>query len=188
MQNDWQKAINILKKGGVAVIPTDTIYGIVGSALSKNAVDKVYEIKGRDNTKSCIILINSDKDLIKFGFSLPQFEFWPGKVSVVVSCVGALYQKLKYLHHGAGTVAFRMVGPRNKNLFNLINKVGPIIAPSANPQGLAPALNITEAKKYFCDKVDVYVNGRTKVSKPSTLVEWKDGKIKVLRQGAVAIK
>jgi L-threonylcarbamoyladenylate synthase len=97
-------------------------------------------------------------------------------------------KKFNYLHRGTGANAFRMIGPRNRNLYNLIKKVGPLVAPSANPQGLPPAVRKSETRKYFGDKVDVYVCGGTRNSKPSTLVEWKDGKISVLRQGAVTIR
>ena len=96
--------------------------------------------------------------------------------------------KWEYLHRGKKTIAFRMVGPRNKNLYHLLQSVGPLVAPSANPQGLKPAVLKSEARKYFGDTVDMYICGGRKVSAPSTLVEYKKGKLIVLREGAVKIK
>jgi L-threonylcarbamoyladenylate synthase len=189
MNADWQEAVKILKNGGVGVLPTDTIYGLVGSAFSKGAVESVYKVRGRDEGKPCIILVSSYKELEKFDIQIEPFSFWPGKVSVVVPLSSKeSLRKFKYLHRGADTLAFRMVSPRNKNLFTLIKRVGPLVAPSANPQGLAPAENITQAKRYFGDTVDFYVSSGTKKSKPSTLVAYKDGKITLIRQGAVAIR
>ena len=158
MQKDWNKVDSILKSGGIAVIPTDTIYGIVTSALSKSSVEKVYTIRGRDEKKPCIVLVTSYTDLEDFGIKVEPFSFWPGKVSVVLTLPSKkLIHTLTYLHRGTDTIAFRMIHPRHKHLFGLIKKVGPLLAPSANLQGLPPARNITEAKKYFGNAVDMYV-------------------------------
>jgi L-threonylcarbamoyladenylate synthase len=190
----WLEATKILNNGGVAVIPTDTLYGLVGSAFSTEAVERIYRIKGRDDNKPCIILITSYEDLDMFGVEYKEGQkllhnFWPGKVSVILPIKSKSSQnKFTYLHKDTDTLSFRMIGSRNKNLFNLINTVGPLVAPSANPQGLEPAENITQAKKYFGDSVDFYVSSGTKKSKPSTLVLYKNGKFTVLRQGAVIIK
>lgn len=193
--NQWKRAEDILKKGGVIVIPTDTIYGIVGSVFSKKAVERIYKVRGRDEKKPCIILVSSFEQLSKLGINISKEEkkslikFWPGKVSVVLPCTSTVLQKkLKYLHRGTKTLAVRMVGPRNPNIYKLIKQVGPIIAPSANPQGLPPAKTIWEAKNYFRTSVDMYMCGGTRKSKPSTLIELKNNKINVLRQGGVKIK
>ena len=82
------------------------------------------------------------------------------------------------------TLIFGLIG----NLFNLIKKVGPLVAPSANPQGLNPAQNVWEAKKYFGNKIDMYMCGGTRTGQPSTVVEIKNGKMKIIRQGSAQIK
>ncbi|MCX6712488.1 MAG: L-threonylcarbamoyladenylate synthase, partial [Candidatus Vogelbacteria bacterium] len=126
----------ILKHGGVGVLPTDTLYGLVGRALDKKAVAKIKRLKNRSAGKPFIILISSLKDLVKFGIKLDKktesflMSVWPGPVSVIIN-----------------KIAFRW--PKNKFLNNLIKKTGPIVAPSANPEGLAPASTIAEAKNYF---------------------------------------
>jgi L-threonylcarbamoyladenylate synthase len=189
--NNNKKLIKILKEDGVAVLATDTIYGIVANAFSKKAVNRIYNIKGRDEDKPFIVLISSLNDLLNFGIKLnsDQVKFlghvWPGKVSVTLPVISS---KFKYLHRGRKTIAFRMVSPKFKNLVNTIKKVGPLVAPSANPQGLKPASNITDARNYFKDKIDIYINSGRKVGKSSTLVEYEDNKFIVLREGAVKIK
>lgn len=191
MHKDWKKAQDVLKHGGVAFVPTDTIYGILASAFNKDAVERVYKIRGRDKDKPCIVLISSLSDLKKFSIKLDKSQndflskVWPGKVSVILPCT---LEKLKYLHRGKKSIAFRMIGPRNKNLFNILKLVGPVIAPSANPQGLLPATKRSEGRKYFGDSIDAYICVGTKISKPSTLVEYRNGKLKILREGAVKIK
>lgn len=190
MKNNWDKVQKVLKASGVAVIPTDTLYGMVGSAYSKNAVEKVYKIKGRDEGKPCIVLISKFSDLEKFGVNIPKEQntflqnIWPGKVSVILPCTD---KKFQYLHRGTKTIAFRMIGPRNRNLYKLLNNVGPLVAPSANPQGSIPASSVWEAEKYFGNKVDIYACGHTRKSLPSTLITFLNNKPKVLRKGAVSI-
>lgn len=188
--NNWSKAEKVLKNGGVIVAPTDTLYGILAKALDKKSVERVYEIKGRDDKKPLIVLITEFSNLKKFHISLneKQKEFldkvWPGKVSVVLPCKDIGFA---YLHRGTRSIAFRMVGKRNINIFNLVKNSGPLVAPSANPQGLAPSVTIWQAKKYFGEKVDMYMCGGTRNSKPSTLVKLVDNKFIVLRKGSVKI-
>src|SRR5204863_149383 len=66
-------------------------------------------------------------------------------------------EKFEYLHRGTNTLALRL--PKDESLQNLLKKTGPLIAPSANVEGLPPAKNITDAKKYFGDGVDLYIDG-----------------------------
>ncbi|MCX6754727.1 MAG: L-threonylcarbamoyladenylate synthase [Candidatus Nomurabacteria bacterium] len=190
MQNNWLKAENILENDGVVVLPTDTLYGVIGKALSKKAVERIYKIKGRTESKPFIVLITSFEDIGLFGVKInnEQAKFlekiWPGKVSVILSCSLA---KWRYIHRGEESIAFRMISSKHKNLFNLINKVGPLVAPSANKQGEIPAENITKAKYYFNDEVDLYINGGNKTNKQSTIIKFENNKLIVLRQGAVKI-
>lgn len=175
---DSNELVESLKEGGVAVIPTDTIYGIVGLATSKEAIEKIYEIKGRDKTKPLIVLISSPNDLKLLDIKLDENskkvveKYWPGKVSVVFP-------------RANDTLAARL--PDYPELKDLIKKTGPLVAPSANPEGLAPAKNIQEAINYFGDSIDYYVDAGELDSLPSTLIEIRDGKVVVLREGAVTI-
>jgi len=188
MQNNWLKAEKVLKEGGIAVIPTDTLYGLVASAFDKKAIEKIQRIKERDKIKVLIVLISSLKDLEKFGIKTNKEQakilekFWPGAVSVLLSCKS---NKFKYIHRDTEEIAFRMIGKKHKNLFNLLKKVGPLVAPSVNKESERPAETIKEAKEYFGDKVDCYINSGKKVREPSTLIRVKEGKIDVLRQGRV---
>lgn len=178
-----------LKKGKIAVIPTDTLYGMVASAFRKNAIEKIYRIQKRDRKKPCIILISNLEALKIFGIKPNKkakeilAKIWPGKVSVILPCEN---KKFAYLHRGTKTLAFRF--PKKRNLLALLKKTGPLIAPSANPENKKPAETIAEAKKYFSGAVDFYADGERLTSKPSTLISLRDGLIEVKRSGAVKIK
>jgi L-threonylcarbamoyladenylate synthase len=179
---------DILINDGVGVLPTDTLYGLVGRALSEKAVRRICRLKSRDDGKPFIILISSLGNLDLFnikvsdGVKIMLEKCWPGKISVVLPCDN---EKLSYLHMGAKSLAFRI--PGKENLINLLKKTGPLVAPSANRSGGNSALTIEEAKKYFGEKVDFYVDEGRLESLPSTLIRINDGKVEVLRKGAVEI-
>ena len=183
------KIKKLLEDGKVGVLATDTIYGLVGSALKIKTVERIYKIKKRNPKKPYIILISSIKDLAKFSVKPKRAEkeilnkYWPGRISFILTCSS---KKFSYLHRGTRSLAFRL--PRKKSLITLIKQTGPLVAPSANPEGLPPAKNIKEAKKYFGNKIDFYVDSGLVKGKSSTLAEIRNGKLRVLRKGAVGIK
>jgi L-threonylcarbamoyladenylate synthase len=159
-----KEIVKILKNGGVGVLATDTIYGLVGSALSKKAVARIYKIRKRDRKKPFIILIGSLDDLKLFGVKassrLTNFlkKNWPGPLSVILPC-------------GNKTLAFRL--PAKKRLIKILKQTGPLVAPSANISGRPPAKDIKEAKKYFGNKVDFYEDSGLIDAPPSVLIEIK---------------
>ena len=178
--------IDMLKKGGVGVVPTDTIYGIVCSVFSKEALDRIFEIKGRDENKPPVVIISDIKELDIFGVKLTDKakdfinKYWPGKVSIIFQ----VSPEYSYLDKGKG-LAIRLVS--DPKIKEFLEKTGPLATSSANIQGLPPAKNIEEAKKYFDSKVDFYYDIGDLVSEPSTLVKIDGDKIEVLRQGVVKV-
>ena len=183
IQND-QKLIKILKEDGIVVIPTDTLYGIVGRAENPDVVLKICEIRKRNPVKPCIILIADVAELKKFSVSLSSEqekilrECWPGPVSVILDCPDELFS---YLHRGTKTLAFRL--PKDEGLRDLLKQTGPLVAPSANMEGDTPAQNIKQAKKYFGHAVDLYVDGGELSGQPSKIIKLHpDGSLSIIRE------
>ncbi|MFH1161836.1 MAG: L-threonylcarbamoyladenylate synthase [Candidatus Jorgensenbacteria bacterium] len=168
-----KKLIAVIKKGGVGVMPTDTIYGLVGSALLPKTVERIYRLRKRNPKKPVIVLIADLRDLVRFGIKLEPrvktflWKIWPGPYSVVLPCPS---KKFAYLHRGTETLAVRL--PKPQWLRTLLKATGSLVAPSANPQGKLPARTVAEAKKYFGERVDFYVHGAAHDT-PSTLLEVK---------------
>lgn len=178
--------LKILKGGSVAVMPTDTLYGIVGRAEDEETVNRIYTIRKRNPEKPCIILIGDMGELEKFSITLSEEEkntlkkYWgPGSdpTSIILDCEA---EKFAYLHRGTKTLAFRV--PAQEDLQKLLKETGPLIAPSANLESFPPAKNITEAKEYFGNLVDLFIEGGTIEGKASKVIKLKkDGSVQVLR-------
>lgn len=171
--------INTIKNGGIGILPTDTLYGLVGSALNKKSVERIYAVRKRERNKPFIILISSLTDLSIFGIKLNKRtknvlkKLWPGPVSVILPLPtnrqGA--RKLSYIHRGTNTLAFRL--PKPLWLRKLLKKTCPLVAPSANIAGKSPAQTAKEARAYFGNNVDFYIGRGTCAHAPSSLVEIK---------------
>jgi len=110
---------------------------------------------------------------------------WPDRLSVILDCN---QEKFKYLHRGTNTLAFRL--PKKPDLIDILKETGPLISTSVNPEGLEPAKNIQEAKNYFGNKLDFYVEDASVnlISSPSTVIKIdSEGKVEIVRQGIVKI-
>ena len=195
-KNIWnnKNLVKILENNGVVVMPTDTIYGIAGKAEDESVVSRIYAIRKRNPDKPCIILIGDIVELEKFSVVLSEAqreklkEHWPisaiadighnRAVSIVLDCNN---DRFSYLHRGTNTLAFR--APTSQGLRDLLMKVGPLIAPSANTEALPPSQNIAEAKKYFGNAIDLYVDGGSIAGKASKVIKLhKDGSVVILRK------
>ncbi|NPA58031.1 MAG: threonylcarbamoyl-AMP synthase [Aquificae bacterium] len=185
---DFEKAVKIIKSGGVVVAPTDTVYGLLADATDKNAVERVYRLKKRTPTKPVIVLVPST-DYLKFFRIVPKEEekklLEKKGITVVLDLPEA--ENFYYLHRGKGSIAFRI--PDRKELIDFLRKVNrPVIAPSSNPEGEKPATDIQEAYRYFGESVDGYVDGgKVENTTPSTIVKI-DGGIKIIREGTADLK
>lgn len=177
-----------LNDGGVVVLPTDTIYGVVAKAANRQAVEKIYKLRGRAPEKPCIILVAGAWQIVDSSLWTEMHKkladkYWPGPLSLVAPTTD---KTPDYLHRGTHTLAYRV--PDNSDLLKLLTATGPLIAPSANIENEPVATTVAEAQKYFGDKVDGYVDGGSLVNHaPSTVAIIENGKVVILRQGAQRI-
>lgn len=193
MKMEIAKITETLKAGGIGVLPTDTIFGLVGSALNEETVERIYRVRERRPDKPLIVLISSLADLSLFGLKPDPDtvailkKYWPGKVSIILplprhNAVKAGLPPLKkfhYLHRGTNAIAFRL--PAKKSLIEILKQTGPLVAPSANPEGKLPASSVKLARIYFGGKVDFY-HGRGEIfAAPSALIEIIGKKIIIKR-------
>ncbi len=178
-----------LQAGSLAVMPTDTQYGLMASIDAPEAVEKIYHLKERDPAKALIVVAASVEQLLEIpgldrNAILLAEQYWPGAVTVLVPCAAT---KLKHVHRGLRMVGCRV--PASDELRRLLEMTGPLVAPSANRESEMPAGTIQEAYKVFGDAVEFYVDGwELKNRTPSTIIKYdEDGLVEIVRQGAVDI-
>jgi L-threonylcarbamoyladenylate synthase len=174
------------KPGAVGVIPTDTLYGIVARAADQTAVNRLYAIKKREQKPGTIIaadLEQLERLGLKHRYLKAVEQFWPGAVSVVIP---AADPALAYLHQGKMSLAVRI--PDDTKLRTLLKRTGPLLTSSANQPGQASSVTIQQARDYFGDQVDFYVDGGDlSRHQPSTIIRIVDDAVEVLRPGAVKV-
>lgn len=180
---DLKDAIQPLRRGGLAVLPTDTVYGVVGRAADSAVIERLYTVRQRDPAKPFILLIADEAAAESLGIVLTAplrqlaATVWPGPTSLVVPCANP---NLIYLHRGQQSLALRV--PADGMLRELLQQTGPLAAPSANPESRPPATTASEARTYFGNNVDIYIDGGTRSGKPSRLLAiGPDGATVVLR-------
>lgn len=188
MREELQKASNIIKKGGLVIFPTETVYAIGANGLDKNAVEKIYKAKKRNRFNPINLLVSDikmiesiTKDITDIEYKLIQ-KFFPGPLTIILNkkeCIPDIVTA------GNSTVGIRM--PANKIALDLIKLTGvPIAAPSANISGKLSGTNIDDIKEDFTGKVNLIIDGgESKIGIESTIVKVIDNVIHVLRPGAI---
>ncbi|HEY5856715.1 MAG TPA: L-threonylcarbamoyladenylate synthase [Aldersonia sp.] len=181
-------AKNALEAGRLAVVPTDTLYGIAANAFDGAAVAALLAAKRRGRDMPVPVLVGSWHTIDGLVFSVqPQTReliraFWPGGLSLVVQQAPSLAWDLGDTR---GTVMLRM--PLHPVALELLRTVGPLAVSSANVSGSPPATTAQEARDQLGDLVSVYLDGgRAEHAVASTIVDLTGGTPRVLREGAVS--
>lgn len=179
-------AVGILKNDGVIIYPTDTLYGLGANVLSKNAIKKVYKIKGRDFRKPLSVAFHSlaqAQKYVKFGKLALRLarKFLPGPLTIILPMKYKFPKELT----GSKNVGIRI--PNNKIVLNLIKEFGhPITATSANISGNKDPVTADDTIVQIGDKVDLILDGgKCKLKRPSTIVEIPNNRIRIIREGAI---
>lgn len=180
-----------MKKGGIAILPTDTVYGFSGIVDVKtnderyNADVRIRSIKGRAETKPLIQLIAQPQDIYQYTDDIVPEKLlskWPGALTIIIRC-----KKNSPLVDEVETVAFRC--PGDEWIRQVIKECGaPIYSTSVNRSG-QPVLDTVEGiRAEFENEADLIIDdGDKKGALPSTLVSFADSKITILRQGSVTL-
>lgn len=178
---------SVIMSGGVVVLPTDTVYGMVGDACKHAAVQKMYQLKHRPRKKALPVFVRNIAMARTYAYiSDTKVKFlervWPGPVTVI------FHHKDKFpklLSAGADTIAMRM--PDNQLILDLIEKIGrPLAQTSANISGHPPAYSVEEIKNYFLYEnlePDLAVDSGEITGTPSTIIDFTRQMPLVLRAG-----
>ena len=181
-----EKATQIINQGGIAIFPTDTVYGIGCNPYNIDSVRKIYEIKSRDISMSLPVLVHS-KEIAKRMTFFDEFtekiieRFWPGPLTIILKLTDANLKKSLNL---TDKIAIRV--PNHKCTLELLKKCNFLVGTSANISGHSSFTDPDECIKNI-QNYDVFIDGGTISSKgESTIIEIENKTIKILREGSLS--
>ncbi|HXL22971.1 MAG TPA: L-threonylcarbamoyladenylate synthase [Candidatus Dormibacteraeota bacterium] len=183
-------AADFLARGSVVAIPTDTFYGLAADPFNLAAVDEIYRVKGRPETRALPILVNSMEQAALLARDVPRNfvrlaeAFWPGGLTLVVEASQRVPLKVTA---NTGKVALRW--PKSKVVERLIAEFeGPVTGTSANVSGFPSCASADQVMKQLGARLTLVLDaGGTGAALPSTIVELRDEEWKIVREGAIPI-
>ncbi|GAB6936657.1 L-threonylcarbamoyladenylate synthase [Isoptericola variabilis] len=192
--NTWgpaiDEAVNTVSRGGLLVLPTDTVYGIGADAFDAEAVAALLAAKGRGRQMPPPVLIPDVRTLDGLATEVPDGArrlaeaFWPGGLTIILQAQPSLQWDLGETH---GTVALRM--PDHPAALALLRRTGPLAVSSANATGNPAALDVADARAQLGDAVTVYLDGGDAPGGvASTIVDATGEHLRVVRQGAITLE
>ncbi|HHY20296.1 MAG TPA: threonylcarbamoyl-AMP synthase [Bacilli bacterium] len=186
--NEIKEAALWIRNGEVVAFPTETVYGLGGNAFSNEAIEKIYQAKGRPSDNPLIVHIACKEQLRDFVCEVPKLAeqlmnaFWPGPLTLVLPGNGKLAAKVTA---NLSTVAVRM--PDHPVALALIEAAGvPVAAPSANLSGKPSPTTAAHVEKDLTGRIRAIVDGgKTGVGVESTVVDCTGESAMILRPGGV---
>jgi len=190
MNHELEKAIEVLKNGGIVIFPTDTAFGIGCRIDDKKAVDRLFEIRKRPLTQATPILVSSIEQALPYLDSPSDIvrhfmeTHWPGALTIITPCdIDKIYSPIR---GGGDTVGIRM--PDHSDILTVIAAVGvPVLGPSANMHGEKTPFSVDELDLKLVEQVDYVLPGTCTKRQVSTVVDCTRDPYSILRQGVVRI-
>ncbi|GAA1709529.1 hypothetical protein GCM10009809_02280 [Isoptericola hypogeus] len=192
--NTWgpaiDEAVNTISRGGLVVLPTDTVYGIGADAFDADAVAALLAAKGRGRQMPPPVLVPDVRTLDGLATEVPDDArklveaFWPGGFTIILRAQPSLQWDLGETH---GTVALRM--PDHPAALAVLRRTGPMAVSSANRTGSPAALDAADARDQLGDAVSTYLDGGTAPGGvASTIVDATGERLRVVRTGAISLE
>ena len=181
-------ASEVIARGGVIAFRTDTFYGLGADPFNPSAVQKVKDLKGREENKPILVLISDVDQLARLiekrspGFDELAKHFWPGALTIIGEAARQLPNELTA---GTKTVGVRL--PDDETVRSLLRACGgALTATSANVSGEPPARTAEDVAKYFGDSVELILDiGRAQSDQPSTVVDATSTELMLVREGVI---
>ncbi len=186
MRITLEDACELLRRGQVVAIPTETVYGLAASYASVAAVEQIFQLKQRPADKAVSLLFSKFDQLhplVEFfpAAFLKLKSFMPGPLTVVMAANCKTVPDAVRAH--GATIGLRM--PNHPLALKLIDRVGPLAVPSANPSGQVPARSAEEVEAYFGAAFPVLDGGVCGVGQASTVVQLQKDGFAILREGSI---
>ena len=186
--NQLKEAALLLQTGQLVAVPTETVYGLAGNGLDEQAVEAIYEVKGRPQVKPLSLMVPDASAMDRCCRDVPPQaralakRFWPGPLTIVLPSKDLVPAIVRA---GGDTVGLRC--PDHPMTLELLRLAGiPFAAPSANPSGEPSPKKADEVRVYFDGKIAAIVDGGPcGLGKESTILDMSRAPFRILRQGAL---
>ncbi len=187
-EKNLNEAAKMIAAGKLVAVPTETVYGLACSGLDAQAVEQVYEVKGRPEVKPLALMLHKGAAVTKYCSAVPKQarvlmdKFWPGPLTIVLNSKDIVPDIVRA---GGKTVALRC--PDHPLTQALLKKAKlPFAAPSANPSGEKSPVTAQEVLCYFDGKISAVVDGgECGLGTESTIIDMSCAPYKILRRGAL---
>lgn len=180
-----KSAYDAIKKGGVVVFPTDTVYGIGCDPYNQEAINKIYKIKGREKMKQLPVLAYSKKEIKDIAYFDENSEkisdkFWPGPITLILKVKDKKIEESLGLE---GKIAVRV--PNHPCVLSLLKECKLLVGTSANFSGQSSFNDSSEIASKFSG-YDILLDGG-KIVNPgeSTIVQFVGNELKIVREGKI---
>ncbi len=178
----------VLKKGGLLAVPTETVYGLAANGLDAAAVDKIYAVKGRPSVKPLSLMVPGPEAMDQYCDDVPDAArvlaetFWPGPLTIVLKSKELIPSIVRA---GGDTIGLRC--PDHPLTLAVLRESGlPLAAPSANPSGQPSPKTAQDVMRYFEGQIDAVLDGGPcGIGTESTIISLADTPYRILRQGAL---
>lgn len=189
IKENISEAAEIIKRGGLVAVPTETVYGLAGNGLDENAVHEIYEVKGRPAVKPLSLMVPDRGAMKGYCEDVPEQaeylaeRFWPGPLTIVLKAKELVPEIVRA---GGATVGLRCPDhPLTLEALRLAKL--PFAAPSANPSGAESPKDAAKVMEYFSGRIDAVIDGGPcGIGRESTLIDMSARPYRILRQGALA--
>lgn len=189
IKENISEAAEIIKRGGLVAVPTETVYGLAGNGLDENAVHEIYEVKGRPAVKPLSLMVPDRGAMKGYCEDVPEQaeylaeRFWPGPLTIVLKAKELVPEIVRA---GGTTVGLRCPDhPLTLEALRLAKL--PFAAPSANPSGAESPKDAAKVMEYFSGRIDAVIDGGPcGIGRESTLIDMSARPYRILRQGALA--
>ena len=188
---DISIARGLLQKGDLVAVPTETVYGLAGNALSVDSVARIFEVKNRPSFDPLIVHIYDLSQLSKYVMNIPQQaerlakEFWPGPLTLLLRKRSIIPDLVT---SGLDTVGIRC--PKHPLTQNLLKTLDfPLAAPSANPFGFVSPTKASHVIEQLGSKIKYVLDGgQSTIGIESTIVGFENNKTIVHRLGGISVE
>ena len=187
-RGDVSGAAELIAAGGLVAVPTETVYGLAGDGTDVQAVERIYEVKGRPEVKPLSLMVPGQEAMERYCEDVPPQakllaeRFWPGPLTIILKSRPLVPEIVRA---GGETVGLRC--PDHPDTLAMLRACGvPLAAPSANPSGAPSPKTAQDVLGYFDGQIEGVIDGgECGLGRESTIISLAQRPLRILRQGAL---